>query len=372
MRLILAKVTVFLFIGGIPGSNVEDLVTRGQLAAALDTVEKLRALGEVGDIVVATGSAAFAEHAAALGARIELDHPDQNFHFGKALAGLVAKYRAESPLYIGGASGVLERTEDWRDLIRLALNNPGSVVTNNFYSSDFAAWSPGTAIERIDPPALDNDLAFRLGERAGLRVVALPKNAATQLDIDTPTDLLTVSLHPDVGPNLRSFLDQARFDTDRVLAVRDKVFDRQATVMIAGRVSASMGLYLERETRCQWRVFSEERGMRASGRQARGEVRSLLGYSLEQLGPDGFFGMLGQLAQAAVIDSRVLFGHLGLHPTAQDRFTSDLLVADQITDPFIRSLTRAARDAVIPVLLGGHSLVSGGMYSLVESIAGRA
>ncbi len=366
-----ARITVFLFVRGTAGSEIENLVASAQLAAALDTLAKLRQLEEVGDIVVSTADASFAEQVAALGAYTEVDPPHHDFSFGQALAALVTKYNAETALYVGGGSGALERTEDWRDLIRLALDNPASVVANNYYSSDFAAWSPGSAIHQINPPVLDNDLAFRLGEQAGLRLFTLPKNAATQLDIDTPTDLLTISLHPDVGPNLRSFVNHAPLDTSRVLAVRDRIADRKATVLVAGRVSASMCLYLERETRCQWRIYSEERGMRASGREARGEVHSLLGYSLEQLGPRGFFDMLEQLAQTAVIDSRVLFGHFGLHPTAQDRFCSDMMLANQITDPFIRSLTSAARDANMPVLFGGHSLVSGGMYSLAESIARR-
>ena len=83
-------------------------------------------------------------------------------------------------------------------VLQRVLAEPNTIVANNFFSCDFAAWSPGDALEKIAPPAVDNDLAFRLGEQAGLRVVPLRKNAATQLDIDTPTDLLTTALHPGV------------------------------------------------------------------------------------------------------------------------------------------------------------------------------
>ena len=361
------KATLFLFVKGTGRSDVERLVADAQLAASLDTLERVRAIPEIGARVVATANAEFAARAAALGAQIEMDPPGEEFHWGKRLAALVDQYAADAPLYIGGGSGTLMTSDDWRAVAQRVLQSPNSVVTNNYYSCDFAAWSPGSALRQIDPPELDNDLAFRLGERAGLPVAALPKNAATQLDIDTPTDLLTIPFHPAVGRNLRDYLSRARLDTTRAEKLKSLLGNRDATVLIAGRVSASMALFLERATRCQWRIFSEERGMRASGREARGEARSLLGDHLERAGMRDFFATLARLADAAVIDSRVLFAHQRLQPPAIDRFNSDLLRAEGIATPFIREFTLAARDAAIPILLGGHSLVSGGMYALAEA-----
>ena len=359
-------ITLFLFVKGIAESEIENLVAQAQLAAALDTLEKLRTISEIGEMVVATANADFAAHAAALGAKIEIDSPGDGFHFGKRLAGLVGKYRAEVPLYVGGGSGALMRPSDWNDLVQQILSKPNLVISNNFYSCDFAAWSPGEALARIIPPELDNDLAYRLGEQAQLDTQTLPKNAATQLDIDTPTDLLTISLHTAVGKTLRTFLDTIHLDTTRVEQIKSLLQNPKANLLIAGRVSASMALFLERETRCQWRIVSEERGMRASGREARGEARSLLGYYLERAGVGDFFATLAQLADGAIIDSRVLFAHHRLHPPAADRFHSDLLTSQAIADPFVRAFTAAAHEASIPILLGGHSLVSGGIYALAE------
>ena len=360
-------VTVFLFIKGTASSLIEQLVAQAQCAVAMDTLEKLRALPQVGEIVVATPSEEFAARAVAVGARVETDRVGEEFHWGRCLAELVQKYRAAAPLYIGGGSGGLMGIEDWRAIVEQVANESNVVVANNFYSADFAAWSPGDALNKIEPPTLDNDLAYRLGERAQLRVVALPKNAATQLDIDTPTDLLTISFHPAVGKHLRKFLDEARLDRTRVGQVRSLLKSRAANLVIAGRVSASMALFLERSTLCQWRIFSEERGMRASGRDERGQVRSLLGFHLDQVGVKGLFDVLKRLSDATILDSRVLFAHRQIQPTAPDRFHSDWLDVESIENPWVREFTQAARDAAIPVLLGGHSLVSGGMYALVES-----
>jgi len=142
-------------------------------------------------------------------------------------------------------------------------------------------------------------------------------------------------------------------------------------VVVAGRVSAATWTYLESETACQVRLFAEERGMRASGRQGRGEVRSLLGFYLDEVGEEGFFAALSTLGQAAFIDSRVIFAHRGLWPSAADRFYSDLRQPEKIADPFVRHFTEAAMHAPIPIVLGGHSLVAGGLYTLIEAAWAR-
>ena len=108
--------------------------------------------------------------------------------------------------------------------------------------------------------------------------------------------------------------------------------------------------------------------MRASGRLARGEARSLLGYAIEQYGFEAFFRRLGQIAGAVLLDSRVLFAHWGPWPAETDRCYSDLAQPALIQDARIRQLTEAALNAPIPVVLGGHSLLSGGIYALLESM----
>jgi hypothetical protein len=80
--------------------------------------------------------------------------------------------------------------------------------------------------------------------------------------------------------------------------------------------------------------------------------------------------VLGELGDGAIVDSRVLLAHrLGRDeaawPLADDRYASDLLLADQIGDPWLRALTVSARDAAIPLLLGGHTLVGPGVRLLL-------
>lgn len=95
--------------------------------------------------------------------------------------------------------------------------------------------------------------------------------------------------------------------------------------------------------------------------------RSLLGYMARDIGFDELFGRLATLGDALVLDTRVLEAHLGLRPGREDRFQSDLLNPGAIADEGLRALTAAALRAPIPVLLGGHSLVSGGLMALNDA-----
>ena len=136
--------------------------------------------------------------------------------------------------------------------------------------------------------------------------------------------------------------------------------------MVAGRVGSHAWQYLERETACRVRLFAEERGMEAEGRAQDRSARSLLGFYLEEVGTERFFAALAELGDAAFIDTRVLLAHLAVQAGREDRFLSDMGRWQEIGEPFLREFTRSATEAAIPVLLGGHSLMSGGLMALNE------
>ena len=109
----------------------------------------------------------------------------------------------------------------------------------------------------------------------------------------------------------------------------------------------------------------EERGLRTAVAGQRPPV-SVLGLLLEDAGPGALGSIVARVADAAVIDTRVLLAHrLGADerrwPPAADRFSSDLLLHERIADPWLRQLTAAAAEARTPILLGGHTLVGPGL-----------
>jgi hypothetical protein len=139
-------------------------------------------------------------------------------------------------------------------------------------------------------------------------------------------------------------------------------------LFIAGRLGPAPWQMLNKATQCWIRVFSEERGMVSSGRQARGEVFSFFADYLAAVGPGAFFETLSTQVEAALIDSRVLLAHHNLWPDEADRFASDMGLVDQINDPWLREFTAAAMACPIPVLLGGHSLLAGDLFAFCEML----
>jgi hypothetical protein len=362
---------MLIMTGSSEGSLPERMVSLARQAITLDLVERALSVPLLRPIVVSTNSTGLAHRLTQYPIYVELDDPDDAFHFGRRLAELISRHGMQRCFYIGGGAGPLLSAAGMASIAEALLAADHLLVTNNFYSSDLVAFSPTSALASQPPPANDNELAWLLGEDAGLPIRELPRSGATQLDVDTPTDLLTLAVHPGAGPHAREYLDSLDLDTSALDAALPLMLDRNATILVSGRVSSATWAYLERETACSTRVLSEERGMRASGRLARGEARSLLGYWLDAVGLERFFQELATLGQAIFLDNRVLFAHRELWPTAADRFYSDLRRPAEVQDPFVRALTEAAIAAPVPVLMGGHSLVSGGLYALVEAAWAR-
>jgi hypothetical protein len=299
---------------------------------------------------------------------LEVVRSSEPFHFGKALAQTIRQRRLVRPVVFGaGALPLLTADEFVAIAIRLSSVD-ALTITNNFYSSDLVAWTPGAALDQVTPmPESDNPLPRMLREQAGLPVESLPRTIATLLDIDTPTALAALALYGRTGPRLARLLRTLNLDLERYHRVMACVVDRTRTLLVAGRVGSHAWQFLERNTACRVRLYAEERGMQADGREAAGLVQSLLGHYIDAAGLDRTFRMLGGMADAVCLDSRVLTAHAHRQPSREDRFNSDLGRAGRIADPMLRDLTIAAQSASIPILLGSHALVSGGLMALIQA-----
>jgi hypothetical protein len=159
----------------------------------------------------------------------------------------------------------------------------------------------------------------------------------------------------------------ARFEAAMPFLVSNK-----AQLALIGRVNATIWGTSTSDIPAAKRLFVEERGMVAFGRDASGEARTLVGHLYQAVGPTQFFRQLAELSDAVLFDSRVLFAHLGLRLSANDRFASDLGDVTAITDPVAREFTQAAIEAPVPVLLGGHGIVAGSLWALTQAAWDRA
>jgi hypothetical protein len=215
----------------------------------------------------------------------------------------------------------------------------------------------------------DNALPRWLEEVAGYRVTDLRRTWRLGIDVDGPLELALLGAQPPTGMDL----DVLR---ERLAAVRAVARDRRSELLVAGRMSVRTLAWLERGVPSRVRALIEERGLRAASslaqrlasnpRSVPRPARTTLGMLLDTAGPEALGDICARLGDAAIIDSRVLMAHhLGpderAWPEPEDRFASDLLLPDRIRDRWLRALTESAVTAAIPVLLGGHTLVDGGL-----------
>ena len=87
--------------------------------------------------------------------------------------------------------------------------------------------------------------------------------------------------------------------------------DPAAELLVFGRSSSRTLAWLERETACRVRFLAEERGLRTAP-SAQRPARSTLGRLLAAHGPEALGSIVADLADGAILDSRVLMAdHFG-------------------------------------------------------------
>ncbi len=349
-----------IFHGGTGTGAAESLVARARAAAARATAATALAGGFEAVILATDSGEAFAPLPS--GVLLDLDAPGEPFDYDTRLRGIIQRYGLLKPAVMGSGSVPLAGIDDFRLIAEQLEARDGRFITNNFFSADLTAWTPGEALARLGRIDRDNVLPRRLRDEAGLAPVILPRTTATQFDLDTPADLAVLALTPGLAPGLAEAVAPARPAAERFRPLLRLLCDRDGQLIVAGRVGSQSWHYLERETACRVRMFSEERGLATAPADHR--PASLLGFLIEAVGFERFFERMARLGDALVLDTRVIEAHLGITPSREDRFQSDLLEAQAIDDPALRRLTEAAARAPLPVYLGGHSLVAGGLMAL--------
>jgi hypothetical protein len=315
--------------------------------------------------------------------------PSPGFHWGQwfVAAARAARREAESgsqPLdaigYAGAGSLALL---DAAGLSALLSVVDGEVVANNRYSADafVVAGDIDAALRSLAECPTDN-AAVRCLEAAGFRWRDLSALGWARFDVDTPLDLALLRLGSRM-PGARvldgvvaAFLEQTVLPAGgglfvpQLTPIGEVIRSRNGQLLVAGRIPSSSWAYLETESACRVRCFIEERGMRSS----RDHVpRSLLADWLDRLGPADLIGELASLADAVILDSRVLMAaRAGSSdaidwPPDEERFASDFGDHARIETAWLKELTEAAAGASVPVLMGGHALVSDGLRLLVDA-----
>ena len=326
--------------------------------------------------------------------------PPDGISFGARLRGLAAEALsagAAGLVVLGSGAIPLATARDRRAFVAAAGRLVPGALANNVYSADVVAICGATLLRELrdlpDLPA-DNALPRWLAEVDGVPVSGLGR-WRLGIDLDSPLDLLLAGRAVDDARLRMAGLDIQPVG-ERLGRVRAILADRRAELVVAGRTSAGTLRALERGAACRVRALVEERGMRAASTLALGAAgggpgggsadagslpaswpivavrrppRSTLGMLVDRDGPEALGRLLAELGDGAVVDTRVLMAHRSGAdeagwPPAEDRFAADLLLPDRIADPWLRALITGLRDAPIPVLAGGHTLVGPGMRLL--------
>ncbi len=299
--------------------------------------------------------------------------PPDDTPFGARLRELVERERPSGLVVLGSGAIPLARKGDRRAFVDAARGDRQTALANNRYSADVLAVACAERLLELPELPGDNALPRWLEEVASYEVRDLRTRRRLQVDLDSPLDLIVAGIST-AGP-----LERA---ASALVAFAAVAADRRAEIVVAGRTSAATLRWLERNTAVRTRAFVEERGLRAASPLAMQTAeparppRSLLGRVLDVDGPGALGTILASLGDAAVVDTRVLLAHrLGpdesAWPRPEDRYASDLLDADAVSDPWLRDLTASAAAAPIPVVLGGHTLVGPGLPIALRRLMNR-
>lgn len=359
-----------MFEGGpTPHGDLGRSMVRLRTAVALDSLERWSAVPGVERVVIGTNRPDLAVAALRLALASPVDvwptAGGAGFHFGQELARLVRTMQLDEVIYLGGASVPLLATHEMEWIVQTLANSERSVILNNVQSADLVAWRPGEQIGAIDLPRADNPLGTMLRD-SGLERVLIPNSGAVHFDLDTPTDYLTLEASGRAGERASAALAELEWDRSRMQAAAALLRQPLTEVGLIGRVGTAVLEYINRNMALRLRVFSEERGMKALGRDEAGLVRSVLASLMDELGPRTFWRLMAETCDVVFCDSRVLFAHGGRQVSESDRWYSDLGQVEMIDDPWVRDFTAAALDCGKPVLLGGHTVVTGGLWLLAE------
>jgi len=319
------------------------------------------------------------ERAGASEVRIQTEwHADKAFgemlaHLAPTRGGLIVLGSGAVPLLSG---------RDARRLVDLAGSGLRRALTNNRYSSDICAVGRAADLRSVPSLPSDNALPRWLEEHARYAVDELPGRERLALDLDTPLDIALAALAPGAPRWLRRASSEHGLAVPRLPELRALAADPHAELLVFGRSGSRTLRWLERNVRCRVRFMAEERGLRASSPLAIGgpspangrKPRASLGLLLDDRGASALAGVVGELAEGAILDSRVLIAHRlgadeGKWPADVDRFASDLHRPADIGDQWLRELTQSAADADLPILFGGHSLVGPGVPLLLRGAA---
>jgi len=348
---------------GVYGDSEPEMMLNDALEAnTLDILEMARKVKGIEKRVLMTNSKKLINAASSSNLNMTVKETSESFHFGRSLFEVIEGYDIRDLFYIGGGSGALLKRDDLERVASFLTESSNVLLANNFYSTDMIGLSPAKKILTSDPPEKDNGLGW-LARDAGLTPHEMSRNARTQMDLDSPVDLIPLKLSGKATGKLGRFLSSLDEDRTRIEEVLPQFTNQKCRLVIAGRIGANTWSAVEGNAACHSDVLSEDRGdYTQTGKD--GSEYLWLGRLFEDLGPREFIRFLANKGTGVFLDTRVLFDCMDEWPSREDRFSADLLEEESIGLDCLEQLASYARESPEPIVLGGHSIVSGSLYLL--------
>lgn len=179
-----------------------------------------------------------------------------------------------------------------------------------------------------------------------------PPTAATMFRLDTGGDLCLLAALGPQGFVRAEDLGASPAVLERIHAVTRLLTKRTAELLVVGDPGTEGWRHLEQETACRVRLLGDG-------------PNGMLAHLLAWAGPARFVEYLSELGDAILVNTRILFPDSDC-PSPRDFFYSDTGQTDQIAHRGLRLLTETLLNGGRPAILGGSSLLAGGIYLLIE------
>ncbi len=340
-------------------SAAVELVDRARAAIVADTARRALAAGFERVRLFSTVDIA------GLPSAVETERTSQRQQAGSIVA--EAAGQTTGPVCYAGSGMPAMTEQDWAAV--LARITSGSAVANRVFSCDWIGVPDGRLLGRTSAEQVDNRFALLVRDQAEVSLESYPHLSRSLLDVDTPADLAVLKAAAqagslDLGEAIQQELAGQR-ELDLPVRVANRVFETMTRsteqLFVSGRVSGSVWAVVDRDTSCRVRVLSEERGLRTRGVPA----RSLLGALYERSTIEQFIEVLRSMGDAMIWDTRPFFSDLGWKLSRADRFSADLGAWSDVSHDGLRELLQELSD--VSILMGGHSLVSGGLLAGIDT-----
>ncbi|MCX7943055.1 MAG: hypothetical protein N2746_00900 [Deltaproteobacteria bacterium] len=282
-------------------------------------------------------------------------------NFGERLKLVLKKYPNSKIFYTGSGSSVFL---DRRSLARfLEYLNKDSIIANNLFSADYFLFSTDNPDLDIENVSTDNALPRFLIEKYGLEGIEIRRNEFSLFDIDGPLDLLSLKLSKKGGMNLKKFLSGVEIENPNLARAIESFTKNDREVLLWGRISEFLIQFLRYRTACRTKFVVEGRGLVSQGVK---EFYSIFFDSFYRLGEDFLFENISRYCSALFVDSRVLFAHLKIDVSKEERFSLDMLNYENICHRRVKGLCEMALNSKIPVIFCNHSFLNSGIPLLID------